>query len=66
VQAKKLKAAHRRVTVLARIFLPLRDDREFKATYAREVAALRRQGAFDDKNAQVESEPQARLSLSPR
>jgi len=42
---EKLKAAERRVTVLARIFLPLRDNAEFKAAYAREVAALRRQAA---------------------
>ena len=41
----RFKAARRRVTVLARIYLPLRDDAEFKAAYARELAALRGQDA---------------------
>jgi hypothetical protein len=41
----KFKAAQRRVTVLARIYLPLRDNAEFKAAYAREVAAWRRKAA---------------------
>jgi hypothetical protein len=38
----KFKTAQRRVTVLARIFLPLRENAEFNATYAREMAVLRR------------------------
>jgi hypothetical protein len=47
---ERFKAAERRVIVLARIFLPLCDDAEFKSAYAREMAVLRRQGALGDKN----------------
>jgi hypothetical protein len=63
---EKFKAAERRVTVLARIFLPLRDNAEFKAAYAREVAALRRQAACGDNNVDPGNGQQARLSSSPR
>jgi hypothetical protein len=65
-RADKFKAAHRRVTVLARIFLPLRNSAEFKAAYAREVAALRRQTASASDASNAGSAQQARLSLSPR
>lgn len=62
---EKFKAAQRRVTVLARIFLPLRDNAEFKAAYAREVAALRCQAA-DSQGANSASGSHARLSSLPR
>ena len=62
---EKLKAAHRRVTVLSRIFLPLRDNAEFKAAYAREMAALRRQVACGDKSVKSGIELEVRLFSSP-
>jgi hypothetical protein len=45
-----IREAERRVTVLARIFLPLRDNAEFKTAYAREMAALRRRTGVRAKN----------------
>jgi hypothetical protein len=62
---ERFKAAQRRVTLLARIFLPLRDNAEFKAAYAREVAALRGQATCGGNNVSAESGQQARLSSSP-
>jgi hypothetical protein len=51
-----LRAAQRRVTVLARIFLPLHDNAEFKTAYTREMAALRR-AALGNKNAKRRARP---------
>jgi hypothetical protein len=55
----------RRVTVLARIFLPLRDNAEFKTAYAREMAALRRQAAVGGNEAKSPSGSRARRSSLP-
>lgn len=63
---EKLRAAQRRVTVLARIFLPLHDNTEFKTAYAREMAVLRRQVALGDKNAKSGSGPRGLLLSQPR
>ena len=57
---ERFKAAQRRVTVLARIFLSLRDNAKFEAAYACEMAALRGQAVNPG------SGPHRRLSSSPR
>lgn len=63
---ENLKAAQRRVMVLVRIFLPLRDNAEFKAAYACEMTALRRQAVGGGKSPKAESGAHARLSSLPR
>jgi hypothetical protein len=64
--SEMISEAERRVTVLARIFLPLRDNAEFKTAYAREMAALRSRAAGDLEGAKSASDSHTQLSSVPR